>query len=158
MFARIAEFTEAAAQEPLPKRPKLMTPEDVTKLGRYVFEELIELFDTVNDRVDTNITVLKLLAEAMARKKKDNSSNSEVETLAEQQDAIVDLAYYCGDAAAKAGFKLDRPFVIVHNANMAKIDKKTGKVLRRESDGKVLKPEGWTPPDLVPEVERQLRE
>jgi len=31
--------------------------------------------------------------------------------------------------------------------NFAKIDKKTGKVRKRE-DGKVLKPQGWTAPDL----------
>jgi hypothetical protein len=31
--------------------------------------------------------------------------------------------------------------------NFAKIDRVTGKVRRRE-DGKVLKPVGWTPPEL----------
>jgi hypothetical protein len=35
----------------------------------------------------------------------------------------------------------------VIRSNMAKIDPQTGKVTKRE-DGKVLKPEGWTPPDL----------
>ena len=36
--------------------------------------------------------------------------------------------------------------------NFAKIDKDTGKVRKRE-DGKVLKPIGWTPPDLKPFVQ-----
>jgi len=31
--------------------------------------------------------------------------------------------------------------------NFAKIDPATGRVNKRE-DGKVLKPEGWTPPEL----------
>ena len=35
----------------------------------------------------------------------------------------------------------------VARSNLAKIDDETGKVLKRE-DGKVLKPEGWTPPDI----------
>jgi predicted HAD superfamily Cof-like phosphohydrolase len=35
--------------------------------------------------------------------------------------------------------------------NFAKIDAETGKVRKRE-DGKVLKPEGWQPPNLVPFV------
>jgi tripartite-type tricarboxylate transporter receptor subunit TctC len=35
------------------------------------------------------------------------------------------------------------------------IDPATGKVQRRE-DGKVLKPEGWTPPDLKPFVRKSL--
>lgn len=35
----------------------------------------------------------------------------------------------------------------VARSNLTKIDKETGKVLKRE-DGKVLKPEDWTPPDI----------
>jgi len=35
----------------------------------------------------------------------------------------------------------------VARSNLAKIDDETGKVLKR-NDGKVLKPEGWTPPDI----------
>lgn len=35
----------------------------------------------------------------------------------------------------------------VIRTNMAKVDPATGKVRKRD-DGKVLKPEGWTPPDL----------
>jgi predicted HAD superfamily Cof-like phosphohydrolase len=31
---------------------------------------------------------------------------------------------------------------------MAKVDPATGKVIKR-ADGKVLKPEGWTPPDVA---------
>jgi predicted HAD superfamily Cof-like phosphohydrolase len=33
-------------------------------------------------------------------------------------------------------------------SNLRKIDLKTGKVNRR-ADGKVLKPEGWKPPDIA---------
>jgi predicted HAD superfamily Cof-like phosphohydrolase len=32
---------------------------------------------------------------------------------------------------------------------MAKVDPETGKVRRRESDGKILKPEGWQPPNMT---------
>ena len=35
----------------------------------------------------------------------------------------------------------------VARSNLKKIDPITGKVLKRE-DGKVMKPEGWTPPDI----------
>jgi hypothetical protein len=35
------------------------------------------------------------------------------------------------------------------STNFAKIDRETGKVRKRE-DGKVLKPVGWTAPNLVP--------
>jgi len=42
----------------------------------------------------------------------------------------------------------------VMSTNFNKIDKKTGKVIKRE-DGKVLKPDGWTPPNLKPFLEKQ---
>ena len=43
------------------------------------------------------------------------------------------------------GIPLDRVFEEVHRSNMAKLV--DGKPVRRE-DGKILKPEGWTPPDM----------
>jgi predicted HAD superfamily Cof-like phosphohydrolase len=36
----------------------------------------------------------------------------------------------------------------VLRSNMAKVDPLSGKVRRRE-DGKILKPEGWKPPNLT---------
>jgi predicted HAD superfamily Cof-like phosphohydrolase len=36
----------------------------------------------------------------------------------------------------------------VLRTNLAKIDPDTGKVIKRD-DGKVLKPEGWQPPQLA---------
>jgi hypothetical protein len=39
--------------------------------------------------------------------------------------------------------------------NFAKIDPTTGLVRKRE-DGKVLKPEGWTAPDLKPYLKKSL--
>ena len=39
----------------------------------------------------------------------------------------------------------------VTRSNHMKIDPETGKVKKR-SDGKVLKPDGWTPPNLKPFV------
>ena len=36
----------------------------------------------------------------------------------------------------------------VLRSNLAKVDRATGQVIRRD-DGKILKPEGWTPPDLA---------
>ena len=36
----------------------------------------------------------------------------------------------------------------VVKTNMAKVDPETGKV-RRRTDGKILKPEGWKPPDMT---------
>jgi predicted HAD superfamily Cof-like phosphohydrolase len=42
----------------------------------------------------------------------------------------------------------------VMKTNFAKIDKETGKVRKRE-DGKVLKPVGWSPPELAPFITKK---
>lgn len=49
--------------------------------------------------------------------------------------------------AHKYGWDFDGAFNEVARTNMLKVDPETGKVRKRE-DGKVLKPEGWAPPDL----------
>ena len=46
------------------------------------------------------------------------------------------------------GWRIEDAYAEVTRSNMAKVDPTTGKVIKRE-DGKVLKPEGWTPPNLV---------
>lgn len=54
----------------------------------------------------------------------------------------------------KLGFPMDAGWLEVHTSNMAKVDKVTGKVIRRD-DGKILKPEGWVGPNLVAILEGQ---
>ena len=62
-------------------------------------------------------------------------------------DAMADSIYVIVGAALEYGIPLDRVWAAVQRANMAKVDPATGKV-RKRHDGKVLKPEGWTPPDI----------
>lgn len=66
--------------------------------------------------------------------------------LVEIADALADIIYIACGTAAEYGIDLDAVFAEVHRSNMAKLV--DGKVLRRE-DGKVKKPEGWTPPDIA---------
>ena len=64
-------------------------------------------------------------------------------------DALIDILVVTIGAIHSAGFDAEGAWKEVMRTNFAKIDKETGKVRKRE-DGKVLKPIGWTPPDLVP--------
>ena len=66
--------------------------------------------------------------------------------------------YYSLNAAAKKGMNLSAVFGVVHGANMAKRNPATGKFEKRESDGKIIKPPGWSPPDVEGELKRQLAE
>ena len=73
-----------------------------------------------------------------------------VETL----DALLDILVVTIGAIHSAGFDGEGGWKEVMRTNFAKIDKETGKVRKRE-DGKVLKPLGWTPPDLKPFITKE---
>ena len=67
--------------------------------------------------------------------------------LTEQLDALIDILVVTIGAIHSAGFDAEGAWKEVMATNFAKIDKETGRVRKRE-DGKVLKPVGWTAPDL----------
>ena len=66
----------------------------------------------------------------------------------EQLDALVDILVVTIGAIRCAGWDGEGAWKEVMKTNFAKIDPDTGKVRKRE-DGKVLKPEGWTAPELA---------
>ena len=70
----------------------------------------------------------------------------------EQLDALVDILVVTMGAIRAAGWDGKAAWQEVMDTNFAKIDPDTGKVRKRE-DGKVLKPEGWMPPNLKQFVE-----
>jgi predicted HAD superfamily Cof-like phosphohydrolase len=67
----------------------------------------------------------------------------------EQLDALIDILVVTVGAIHSGGFDAEGAWKEVMSTNFAKIDKETGLVRKRE-DGKVLKPTGWTPPNLEP--------
>ena len=66
-------------------------------------------------------------------------------------DALVDILVVTIGAIHSMGADAEGAWNEVMRTNFAKIDAVTGKVRKRE-DGKVLKPEGWTAPNLEPFV------
>jgi len=72
-------------------------------------------------------------------------AEDDVETL----DALIDILVVTIGAIHSMGADGEGAWKEVMATNFAKIDKETGKVRKRE-DGKVLKPIGWTPPNLSP--------
>jgi predicted HAD superfamily Cof-like phosphohydrolase len=65
----------------------------------------------------------------------------------EQLDALIDILVVTLGALHSGGFDAEGAWKEVMRTNFAKVDPATGKVRKRE-DGKVLKPEGWQPPNL----------
>jgi len=66
-------------------------------------------------------------------------------------DALIDILVVTIGAIHSLGADAEGAWKEVMSTNFAKIDKQTGRVRKRE-DGKVLKPAGWTPPNLEPFV------
>jgi len=65
----------------------------------------------------------------------------------EQLDACMDMIWVILGYCHMKGYNISGAWDEVVKTNMAKADPLTGKVRRRE-DGKILKPEGWKPPDM----------
>jgi predicted HAD superfamily Cof-like phosphohydrolase len=65
----------------------------------------------------------------------------------EQLDACMDMIWVILGYCYMKGWNVHGAWNEVAKSNLMKINPETGKVNKRE-DGKVLKPEGWTPPQL----------
>lgn len=154
---KVKEFTEGYTNTVCPDKPKELDKDNVLFIIRMVFSELDELAATVTNNKEEKI---KLLMEAVNTR--DNCDNyidkypTNIALIGAQADAMVDAWYYMLNIAAKHGINLSKLFDIVHQANMNKRDPATGKFLRRPSDGKVIKPAGWTPPDIDKAIQEQF--
>ena len=70
-------------------------------------------------------------------------NKDDVETI----DGITDTIWVLVGYAHSRGWNIMGAFEEVARSNMSKVDSTSGKLLKRE-DGKVLKPETYSPPDL----------
>ena len=77
-------------------------------------------------------------------------NHDQVETL----DALIDILVVTIGAMHSMGADAEGAWKEVMATNFNKIDRQSGRVRKRE-DGKVLKPQGWQPPNLAPFVERK---
>lgn len=68
-------------------------------------------------------------------------------TRVDDLDALIDILVVTIGALHSIGADVEGAWREVMGTNQAKINPRTGKVNKRE-DGKVLKPEGWKPPEL----------
>jgi predicted HAD superfamily Cof-like phosphohydrolase len=160
----VKNFTEESKGIQTPRRPIPMSKESVRFLAKMMISEIVEMLESVESRRDAVSLAHILIDEDNAEKLAMMTSKVEEETketndakiIEAQADAIVDCWYYGLDSAAKHGINLEPIFQLVHGANMAKRNPETGLFERRE-DGKVIKPNGWTPADVLSEVDRQMK-
>jgi predicted HAD superfamily Cof-like phosphohydrolase len=93
--------------------------------------------------VDQFNLYLDLIKEEVAELQDAVDSGDSIEVL----DALIDILVVTIGAGNSIGANMEGAWDEVMYTNFAKIDPETGKVRKRE-DGKVLKPEGWKPPQL----------
>ena len=98
---------------------------------------------TVLENPDQACMYLNLIDE----EKKELDVAVEASDEVEEFDAILDILVVCIGYGLSRGWPMVQGWEEVMRSNMAKIDPRTGMVTKRE-DGKILKPEGWTPPNL----------
>lgn len=97
---------------------------------------------------DNQILYLKLIDEEY---KEHINATDDVQTL----DACMDMIWVILGYCYMKGWDVNGAWNEVARSNLAKIDPDTGKVKKRE-DGKVLKPEGWSAPNLIPFIKKEL--
>jgi len=114
-------------------------------------EKFMKACDQTTDEVNVDQFALyvKLINEECNELIEAITANDHVETL----DALTDILVVTIGAIHSMGADAEGAWKEVMRTNFAKINKDTGKVEKRE-DGKVLKPDGWTPPNLEPFVKK----
>lgn len=88
---------------------------------------------------------IALRAQLMREELDETITAMQQDDLVEIADGLADLCYVAIGTAVAYGIPLDKVFEEVHRSNMMKAP--NGIVKYRE-DGKVLKPEGWQPPNV----------
>ena len=110
------------------------------------FED-IERFGSACDQ-EPNEANYKMYLTLIDEEHKELHEAVEANDRVEQLDALIDILVVTMGAIRAGGFDGEGAWREVMGTNFAKIDPVTGKVNKRE-DGKVLKPEGWKPPELA---------
>ena len=154
----VREFTAGAGQ-PAPDTPSPMSEAEVHFIAKMIVDETMELWATTTPS-DEAVQAMVDIVQSAKPIEKESYPDGElgvVHQCAAQADALVDIEYYMLNAAAKKGINISALFGVVHAANMAKRNPATGK-LEKRADGKIIKPPGWSPPDVEGELKRQLAE
>lgn len=115
-------------------------------------EELAEKLSVVfvGDTVPSQISFLIADLDNLGKQLKDNKHTERLASADRQEllDADVDIQVVSEGSILASGANGFGARAEVNRSNLAKIV--DGKVIRDAVSGKILKPEGWTPPNLAP--------
>ncbi|MDP6640053.1 MAG: hypothetical protein QF817_03165 [Candidatus Poseidoniaceae archaeon] len=111
------------------------------------FNEAFEI-PTLDNPGLSNSELIELRIKLLSEEVEEYAEAARAGDMVEILDALADIGYILAGTIINHGMQniYDDAFNEVHRSNMAKLV--DGKVLRR-ADGKVMKPEGWQPPNLA---------
>lgn len=162
-FNGVKAFHEAFGH-PVGKQPTPMSMGRAINRAVWTAEEAVVEFlhQTANDEQEflAAMDAFKQGLEKAIQKSLGNDyTKTQVERLVGQGDALTDAQYFISGSFVEVGLEPTALFDIVQGANMAKLGA-DGKPIIRESDGKIMKPEGWQAPEplLEAEVARQIKQ
>lgn len=151
----VRRFTlDSIGAEGIPSRPREMSPAQVAFITKMVMSELAELASSTKGAF-SNATELRGFMQVCLNKALDEHEAKTHtppdiyphQRIADQADALGDIAYYVENAAIKTGIDLEPVFREIHAANERKRFP-DGKY-HRNAEGKVVKPPDWKGPDIV---------
>lgn len=147
---------------PCADKPTMLTPEQVQTRINFIAEELVEALAVVSTDDNDLFSKVTDLIEAVveAEKKESEKGVGSNNPMVDLVDALTDINVFTQGTFSMMGITPQEPFDIVMDANMAKLGP-DGKPIYRESDGKIMKPDGWAEnhapePRIKAEVERQI--
>ena len=121
--------------------------EDAAKLD--YFYEVVRKFHSAcghPDGKDVSFLSGEEKRRRMAWMQEELNEFAEAKTIVDQADALGDLLWFVIGSMVCMGIQPSVIMKPITKANMSKIGD-DGKILRRESDGKIQKPEGWVGPE-----------
>lgn len=143
------------AEHPSAEKPTLLSVDRTRLRLRLILEEFEELVDSLYAASHGRSQAFSLVRAYLDDLNTPIDSDNNVEQLADVGDALTDLMYFAVGTGLEMGLPLDQFWAEVQRANM---DKFPGGVVTKRADGKVIKPEGWKPPNHEEIVRRSLAE
>lgn len=159
-YSSVRKFQKAFGH-PAPEKVTPLTLERTLARGGWTVEEVVEMIQqSSKNEAEFDNAMVQLhekIESAVVKSKMDSYNQTEKETVIGQLDALVDQLVFVNGSLVEMGIDPEEFFKIVMAANMAKLGS-DGKPIIRESDGKIMKPEGWEPPEpkMLAELEKLL--
>jgi len=147
--AQVLEFHRAFSH-PIAETPVVIANTRVRFRANLIAEEFFEAMAAMFADGEGQNSMLDRLHYALHEFMSDAPVKVDLPELA---DAFGDLDYVVEGSRLEFGIDGGPVAAAIHKANMAKLGP-DGKPIRR-ADGKTLKPEGWTPPDIAGELRKQ---